>query len=297
VVFGTYSATSGADGSAEIMLPYGTHDYTVSATGYSRTEGTMTLTAEGEASLDVSLNVNRAFEVSALMTLKDEAGNALAGAEVTLDGETRISDQSGSVLFQKNVGSYELTINAEGYKPISETLVISSTDAMPDIVLEPAGADYDEATQVISIDDGYTGWTDKTGGTQIADGSILERGTSDRIVWVEGPSGDRIALKIPKLDGLWIVSVSTVKNSDNSKVSVTVGNYAAEDAETMTVIAALYDANGRFRGSAAADIASLAAGDQTSAELDLRRDITAFSVKIFLIDAESAAPLAPAKEY
>lgn len=59
-----------------------------------------------------------------IFTARDEQGNAIAGAAITLDGGlTRIADAAGRVSFPVQRGRHTLRIEAQGYAP-AETIVV-----------------------------------------------------------------------------------------------------------------------------------------------------------------------------
>ena len=60
----------------------------------------------------------------ATLTILDDSSRPLAGAKVTLDGKTRITDSTGIVSFTVKRGTYPVTIEAVGYAPMESEVTI-----------------------------------------------------------------------------------------------------------------------------------------------------------------------------
>lgn len=60
----------------------------------------------------------------ATLTILDDSSRPLAGAKVTLDGKTRITDSKGKVSFTVKRGTYPVTIEAVGYAPMESEVTI-----------------------------------------------------------------------------------------------------------------------------------------------------------------------------
>ncbi len=60
----------------------------------------------------------------ATLTILDDSSRPLAGAKVTLDGKTRITDSRGKVSFTVKRGTYPVTIEAAGYAPMESEVTI-----------------------------------------------------------------------------------------------------------------------------------------------------------------------------
>ncbi|MBP5166947.1 MAG: PKD domain-containing protein [Oscillospiraceae bacterium] len=195
---GSFSGLTGEDGTAELLMPYGEYGYTVSAAGYRTKSGSMSLTAESADELAVVLAVNRSGKYPVYLRLVDEAGSGVTDASVTFDGETATSDINGEVLFLRSVGSYDAEIEAERYEQELLSVNVDASGRTQTVVLRPAGADYDEKYEILTVREGYTAFTEKTGGEEIESGSCF-RGTEDRFVFIEGTDGIRVPLRIPLL--------------------------------------------------------------------------------------------------
>jgi gliding motility-associated-like protein len=115
------------NGQVTITLPDGTYNYTVVADGYHNNGGTITV--EGE---DVEETVNMVPETepthTITITVVDENGDPIAGATVTINGETYTTDENGQVTVTLPDGTYNYTVVAEGYHNNGGTIIVDGED-------------------------------------------------------------------------------------------------------------------------------------------------------------------------
>jgi subtilase family serine protease/uncharacterized membrane protein len=198
-VFGDYSGQTDENGIAEILVPYGEYRYTVSAAGYLTKSGSVTVTADGTDELEVTLAVNTSGKYPVYMRLVNALGNGVSGADVTFGGETGITDENGEVLFLLSVGKYNAEVSAAQYQPETLTAAVDAAGLSLTVTLRPAGAEYDEKYELLSLSEGYTAYTQAVGGEEIPSGSY-PRGAEDRFIYIAGAEGERVPMLIPLLD-------------------------------------------------------------------------------------------------
>ena len=236
-VFGAYSATTRADGTAELLLPYGTYSCSVSAAGYRMRSDSVKLTAESAKEIAFALAVNTSGKYPAYLRIADALGNALPGADVTFDGETAAADVNGEVLFLRSVGSYDAAVSKTGYKTENLSVSVDASGKTWTIALRPEGAEYDERNEILTLAEGYSAYTEQTGGEEIASGAY-PRDAEDRIIFIEGADGVRLPMRIPLLepDSADWGEPSYVWSQDCSSVTATrTHRYNESHTETETV--------------------------------------------------------------
>lgn len=121
------SATTGTTGTYSITaIPAGTYTMTVSASGYNTWSGSVTITAAGTATQNVSLTpVVTTGSVSGTVTKAD--GAALAGATVSIAGKTATTASNGTYSVTGiAAGTYTMTVSATGYANWSGSVVITA---------------------------------------------------------------------------------------------------------------------------------------------------------------------------
>ena len=292
VTIGAYQATTGADGAARLTIPYGSYRWSAAAEGFRNGSGDLAFTADASKTLQVTLAVNTSGQYQALLRVADALDQPIVGAAVTLDGETVTTDENGEALFWKNVGSYDAEIAAEGCAAYSGKLAVDATNTEQPFTMQPAGASYNTATEMLTVSKGYTAWTEKTGGERVTSGTV-EREREDRVLYIDRGVGERVPLVIPALDELRIRAAETTSGTDGA-VSVRLGNYTAEATGAAQLLGALYDADGRLLAVTAAE-ASLAPGEERTPTLRFGRSVAGCTVRVFLIEKESGKPLCAAK--
>ena len=289
VSFGTWSAVSGHDGIAQVIMPYGTYDYQISAAGYRNESGSFKFTESTVEPLKIELSVNQSSEFAAYLNITDAAGKPISGIRVVLDGTESITDTNGDVLFLKNVGSYEYEISGELYKTFKGTVNVDSSGKVQRIALVAAGASYDKDDETLKLEEGYKAWTDKVGGEEIRDGELVKRDWADRIIYIESGSGIRVPFVIPAMEGIRIKNAKMTEDSE--KVEVTIANQNSTPVSDLWLLGSIYDTGGKCIKTTTIDISNLAAGEQYIDKLDFGCNIQGYVCKIFLWEKNSLMPL------
>ena len=290
VTLGEYQTVTDADGGATLTVPYGSYSWRVTADGYRSGSGSVRFTADGADELTVSLTADRSHRAAVRLRVTDAAGKAIAGVAVTLDGEALTTDENGELLCWKSVGTYDCVIAAEPYAPYTGSLTVDAAGGEESVRLNAAGVAYDERSETLHLAGDRTAWTEETGGEPIADGGAVARTVADRLIYMESPSGERVPFVIPALDDLRVRGAE----ADGETVSVRIANGSGA-ARTVTLLAALYDGDGRYVAAATAE-ASIAYAAEQSIALRLGTSAVGCAVRVFVLDAATRKPLCPAWE-
>jgi hypothetical protein len=130
--------TTDANGQAIFSdLAAGTYIFTVSADGYYDITDTITITS-ADVSIDVVMEAIPEETYSATISVTN-GDTAIIGAQVTLGNSTAVTNNEGLVTFNnlKN-NSYTLYIRANGYDPVSDSVIISGSDVTIETELTPS---------------------------------------------------------------------------------------------------------------------------------------------------------------
>ena len=128
VTFGTVTVKTGTDGVAEFTVPDPGVDYAImkvsaKKTGYISVSEDVTVLKKWEIKMSVSGEVTTEASFTVTVVAK---GSALAGATVTFQSESKITDAEGKASFTApaDEGTYTLTATYENYLPASLTIEI-----------------------------------------------------------------------------------------------------------------------------------------------------------------------------
>ena len=104
-------------------LDSGTKNISVSKDGYKTTTAS-TIVENTFETIDIEMQ-----PISVLFTIKDGENQAIAGATINFNDETKLTDNNGQASFQQVPnGTYIFSIIAEGYETITGTIFIDSAD-------------------------------------------------------------------------------------------------------------------------------------------------------------------------
>ena len=131
------------DGQYGLSAEPGTYDFTVEKSGFSTFQDTVTIEDPGETvSVDVTLEPPDPGAVVGVVT--DEFGNRLSGAQIVLlENDSQVtattSDGGGQYALAVSPGEYVIEITKGGFKPVSQTVTITSAEATVLDATLPAG--------------------------------------------------------------------------------------------------------------------------------------------------------------
>jgi len=117
------TTTSGSDGKYSLTVPVGVYTMKVTANGYYEWTSTVDVSSEGTYIIDVPLTpiAPTPPATSTIQgTVTDTEGNVIAGATITADGYSTVSDENGKFSITVTPGVYTVTVKAEGYKEWSQ---------------------------------------------------------------------------------------------------------------------------------------------------------------------------------
>lgn len=141
---------TGADGIAIFALPNGTYNYTITAQGYVTAEGSFTVEDVG---LDISINLYEVtFDVT--FTVTNQAGDPIAGAQISIGDCTETTDNSGIASFALPSGSYEYHVTATKYIPADGSVDVSDEEVNISLSLAHEDEVPHEVTFTIIVLDG-----------------------------------------------------------------------------------------------------------------------------------------------
>ena len=116
---------SNQDGEAVFSKVDGTYDYTVSADGYQERNGDITVSGSDETK---DITITETIKHNITFKVLNESDTFISGTEVIFDNESKTTDQNGEVSFTKADGTYNYTVNAEGYVEINDNLEVLGND-------------------------------------------------------------------------------------------------------------------------------------------------------------------------
>ena len=235
-------------------------------------------------------------KMSVSFGVKDGEGKPLPGIGVTLDGETSATDTNGGAMFLKNIGEYEYSVRGGLYKEVGGTVTVGPSGNKHAVVMNSAGASYDEISEILSIEPGFSAWSEAEGGKEISSGDVVERGSVDRIVYIENASGERTPFVIPALGMARIGSVKALANSDGRKLEVSVVNYSGKAANDMLLVGRLYDVSGKCEETRIFEITNLKSGEERTLMMNFERNVAGYNVRLYLWDKSTFAPQCPRVE-
>lgn len=121
------------EGIAIISLPNGTYEYTVFKSGYMSVNDFVVV--EG-SEVSKIVELEQAFYTFRLTVRDIENGNYIQGAELQINGETRVTNVNGVVSVTLGNGDYEYTVTHRNYKRYTGTVTIKDQDVPETIYLE-----------------------------------------------------------------------------------------------------------------------------------------------------------------
>ena len=121
------------EGIAIISLPNGTYEYTAFKSGYMSVNDFVVV--EG-SEVSKIVELEQAFYTFRLTVRDIENGNYIQGAELQINGETRVTNVNGVVSVTLGNGDYEYTVTHRNYKRYAGTVTIKDQDVPETIYLE-----------------------------------------------------------------------------------------------------------------------------------------------------------------
>jgi hypothetical protein len=132
---GTMVTTDDTGLAAFNRLPAGSYTYSVTKEGFNSIEETA-LDIDVEDILKV-ITLTKGYTVT--FNIKNKA-TAVAGVEVTCDGETVTTDETGTAVFSgKLAGTYLYSLNKSGYDVLSGTVTVTDANLIEDIDMVVTG--------------------------------------------------------------------------------------------------------------------------------------------------------------
>ena len=121
------------EGIAIISLPNGTYEYTAFKSGYMSVNDFIVV--EG-SEVSKIVELEQAFYTFRLTVRDIENGNYIQGAELQINGETRVTNVNGVASVTLRNGDYEYTVTHRNYKRYTGTVTIKDQDVPETIYLE-----------------------------------------------------------------------------------------------------------------------------------------------------------------
>ena len=121
------------EGIAIISLPNGTYEYTAFKSGYMSVNDFVVV--EG-SEVSKIVELEQAFYTFRLTVRDIENGNYIQGAELQINGETRVTNVNSVVSVTLGNGDYEYTVTHRNYKRYTGTVTIKDQDVPETIYLE-----------------------------------------------------------------------------------------------------------------------------------------------------------------
>jgi hypothetical protein len=121
------------EGIAIISLPNGTYEYTAFKSGYMSVNDFVVV--EG-SEVSKIVELEQAFYTFRLTVRDIENGNYIQGAELQINGETRVTNVNGVASVTLGNGDYEYTVTHRNYKRYTGTVTIKDQDVPETIYLE-----------------------------------------------------------------------------------------------------------------------------------------------------------------
>lgn len=116
----------GSNGQRLIEVQSGTYRVTVSAPGYLPQTHMMHFSSWRTANLRVALEPDRTSGYLVVRVLDCQNTRPVEQASVTVNGLTVLTDDKGEARFSVPIGSYSMTVSAEGYVSKTEQVTLSS---------------------------------------------------------------------------------------------------------------------------------------------------------------------------
>jgi len=176
-------------GTAAFELYPGDYEYNVTKTGYSQVTGTVGV---GDTPFTVEVIMTMTNLVNFNVT--DANGNPLAGANVTIGGNSNITDASGNTGFSLAPATYQYTITRPGYTRILQELVVNE-DLNIAVVMQPMdceeplnltyeldmnNADLSWEAPVIGFEGNWLHWDGDHGNNSVGTGGPVDMQVAQR---------------------------------------------------------------------------------------------------------------------
>ncbi|GEM_PF-539311 len=125
-ITGQQSLTTGADGTASVILPDGTYAYVVTFEGYMQAGGSVTI-AGADEDVTVVLDPIAPETYTVTFRVSSEAG-ILSGVEIAINGEILITGEDGTAMIELPDGVYPYVATAEGYATTEGEVTVAGAD-------------------------------------------------------------------------------------------------------------------------------------------------------------------------
>ena len=147
--------TTDANGVAKTTLPKGNYIVVVNAPSGYKADATEYIMTQYDKDLVITLEKTQVVSKTYTIKVVDESGNAIAGANVSLGGQTVKTDASGNASFTLEEGNYTANVGASGYEVASKNLA-GATSAT--VTLKKESATATKVTYTVTVVD-YKGRT------------------------------------------------------------------------------------------------------------------------------------------
>ncbi len=134
VTIGDENYTTNSDGICTAVLPNGNHGYTVDAFGYSAASGEVTVS---NANTSVNVTLSPVPTYTAIFIVKDDNDVLIENASVTYDNRIETTNSEGVAIFETESGSFDYSIDAEGYLIETGTALVADESITINVTLSP----------------------------------------------------------------------------------------------------------------------------------------------------------------
>ncbi|WP_193767561.1 carboxypeptidase regulatory-like domain-containing protein [Halorientalis pallida] len=197
------TTTTATDGSYSLSIAPGTYDVTASATDFLSATQSATVTENNVTDVDFTLEAEPPGNGTIAGTVTDTNGNALAGATVTVNGQSTTTASDGSYSLTVAPSDYTVEANADGYQSATQQATVTEGDTTTvDFSLTPE-------------DGTISGVVQDTNGNNLVDATVTANGQSTTTA-----SDGSYSLTVAP--GTYTVEASA-QDYDNASASVSVG--------------------------------------------------------------------------
>jgi uncharacterized membrane protein len=113
--------TTPANGTVIFNLPNGTYPWTATKAGYTSANGNVVVNGAAQ-----TVNVTLQTTYATTFVVKDQGNLPLAGAVVTVNGQSQTTPTNGTVVFQLVNGTYPYSVVKNLYQVFEETVVVNN---------------------------------------------------------------------------------------------------------------------------------------------------------------------------
>lgn len=135
---GTY--ISDENGVAIISLPDGVYDYSIFKTGYMTFSDRITIDG---ASISKIIKLGKAYYTFRLTVRDIDTGNFIQGAQLSINGETAITNVNGVASVMLGNGTYTYNVTNPNYKRYTGTVTIKDQDVVETIYIQVRDTEID----------------------------------------------------------------------------------------------------------------------------------------------------------